>query len=62
MHRNVHPICVPILCVTTYNGDRRLMCVTKPGDLMLLEEAAAVARVSGAQAVISGERVAGRPA
>lgn len=46
MHRNVHPICVPILCVTTYNGDRRLMSVTKPGDLMLLEEAAAVARVS----------------
>ncbi|HKO49979.1 MAG TPA: helix-turn-helix domain-containing protein [Polyangiaceae bacterium] len=35
-----------IFCVTNGKGDRRLMSVTNPGDLMLLEEVAAVARVS----------------
>jgi excisionase family DNA binding protein len=45
-HRNVQAICAPILCVTAFDDERSLMSVTKPGDLLLLEEAAAVARVS----------------
>ena len=46
MHRNVRWNCALILYVTACNGERSLMSVTNPGDLLLLEEVATLARVS----------------